>query len=184
MSNISMVCDAHKFLVGIIKLCLETKEMLSMSNQQLQDLNAIIEENSDFEDVDWELSLASWSPSRGWAWVDGEDISMPVILSKCKGPVCNRLKESLPNNSLGEVTAIYCYIKHILCIDGEADGIYANLGKGLDLSDDRIVLELYKFPESDEPTRIDIDFAELDRKRAALIAAFPDIDASYYSQAY
>jgi len=185
MSNIEALCSIPQFLKGVIKLCLETKEVSAYSEEILKKIDETVRaaRASDFEE--WELSLAPWSPSRGWKWMDGENVELPVYMEGCKGPLCGKLKEFLPNNSLGEATAVYAFIRLImLCDEEESDFIlHDQLGKDLEIAGDDVVFVLYKFPDWDEPMRIEIDFTEITHKREALDAALP-MKSGFYTQSY
>jgi hypothetical protein len=174
----------------MIDICLGTREMRNIPKDTIKKIDAIAKAAVPTDYEDWKLSMAPWSTTRGWRWLEDDvdkTLSFPVYMEGCKGPLCRRLKKDLPNNSLGEATAVYVFLKDIwphLVPPETGDYITwePHVGNGLDwVDDDQFVFTLYKFSAEERPIPIDIDLLEIIRKREVLADIFP-IEPGFYTQ--
>lgn len=148
MSSIQAVCPMLEFLGGIAEICLNTKEMGAYSDELVERIDDTVRVSKSEEYKDWKMAVAPWSSSRGWKWVDEEDVNIPVYMQECSGDLCKKLKAFLPNSSLGEVTAIYAFVKMFMGYDGDPVLLAPHLGPGLNVHCNNIAIDLYKFPRS------------------------------------
>ena len=192
MSKIQLVCPFRDFIEATMEHYRGSNEMKDFSAKVIGDIDDVVRRAGPSVG-EWVVSMANFSDANQWRWMTPDESQYPIRMKKYGGELADKLRAVLPNKELGDITAVYAYMRYLYLYDEEdeeeddaiaffecdADNETITIGGG------RIVFILHTLEDTVDPTpTAGFDPIRISLQKSILEELYPAMNKQYHTQYY